>query len=400
MSQILRKKNSQKISYQKICENNHSYYDSPKVQPKKIKQKIKQKRKVRVKKSYNFVKIVSLLFLSLYGYYVCPYVYKEFFKPIILNRLLNRNIKFDLTELAYPSRYYLHNSYLLDRYLVVPPANSSKELSKIQITSELTDTKNKVIELFKKYPNLNPSLFVWEYSTGNGFEINSDEIYPSASIIKIPIVFELMRQIDSSEKTSNPIKLTDKMVFNEDFRTTGSGNLQKTKEGISYTLDYLANIMISESDNSATNMLLYKTGGMNNFNRFTRNIGLKATSMGQWLPDIEGYNKTTTREISNILYNIDNPAFINPKYKNIIKEYLGNTKNTHLLKEKLPEDVMVLHKTGDIGKMLGDSGIIYTQNGKKYIISIMVKRPHNDNSAKTLIQDASLLIYNDINSMQ
>ena len=138
---------------------------------------------------------------------------------------------------------------------------------------------------------------------------------------------------------------------------------------------------------------------MDSFNRAMRNIGLKTTSMGQWLPDLEGYNKITAREVSEILYNINNPYYIPPKYKNVLKEYLGNTKNIHLLKEKLPPDIMVLHKTGNIATMLGDSGIIYTSTGKKYIVTILVKRPRNNYNARFLIQDASLIIYNDINKL-
>ena len=157
--------------------------------------------------------------------------------------------------------------------------------------------------------------------------------------------------------------------------------------------------MIAESDNSATNMILNEIGGMDGFNRAMRNLGFKTISMGGWLPDLEGSNKITAREISKVLYNIDNPNYIKPKYRTVLKEYLGNTKNTHLLKEKLPIDSMVLHKTGDIGTMLGDTGIVYTDNAKKYIVTIIVKRPHNDYSARTLIQDASLIIYNDINAL-
>ena len=60
---------------------------------------------------------------------------------------------------------------------------------------------------------------------------------------------------------------------------------------------------------------------------------------------------------------------------------------------------MVLHKTGNIATMLGDSGIIYTSTGKKYIVTILVKRPRNNYNARFLIQDASLIIYNDINKL-
>ena len=146
-------------------------------------------------------------------------------------------------------------------------------------------------------------------------------------------------------------------------------------------------------------MILYEIGGIQGFNRAMRNIGLKVTSMGEWLPDLNGYNKITAREISEVLYNLDNPNYIDVKYKPVLKEYLGNVKNTHLIKEKLPPQTIVLHKTGDIGTMLGDAGIVYCENGKKYLVTILVKRPHNAHSARTLIQDSSLIIYNDIKNL-
>jgi len=364
---------------------------------KKTPRRIPLKKK-KAKKGF-LVSLFALALLSAYGYFVCTYNFKNYFEPLYLNRILNHKIKLDTKKFALPTNDYLHNSFFMGQYQLTPRATKPKEITDIQIISEMTDTKNKLLELAKNYPKLEPSIFVWEYSTGSGLEINSDKIYPSASIIKVPIAIELLRLVDRTSKTNNPINLTDKRKFEEEFRTLGSGDLQYTKAGVSYSLDHLANIMIANSDNSATNMLLYEIGGIDGFNRSMRNLGLKVTSMGSWLPDLDGYNKITAREISKILYNIDNPNYIDPKYKNILKEYLGNTRNIHLIKEKLPTDVMVLHKTGDIGTMLGDSGIVYTNNGKKYIVTILAKRPHNDYGAKMFIQDASLLIFNDIKAL-
>ena len=380
-----------------ICEQNHSYYDfveSPQKPKKRVK--VKKKNKNGLKKFIAF--LFDTTFLGLYGYFICPYNYEHFFKPLYLNRILNKNIDRDISELINPLSY-ANNTYFMDGYQLTPVAEKSKEISNISIVHEMTETKGKILNLLKDYPKLEASVFVWEYSTGAGFELDSDKVFPAASIIKIPLAFELIRLIDRSQKTVNPINLTDKRVFTDQYRTLGSGDLQYTRAGVAYSLDHLANIMIANSDNSATNMILNEVGGMNGFNRAMRNLGLKITSMGEWLPDMNGSNKTTAREISTILYNIDNPNYINPKYKNILKEYLGNTKNIHLIKEKLPPDAMVLHKTGDIGTMLGDSGIIYTDNGKKFIITIMAKRPHNYYGAKTFIQDASLIIYNDIKAL-
>lgn len=366
-------------------------YSANPVRRTKVKKKAKKKSFVAL--------FFALLILGAYAYYVCPFNYEHYFRPLILNRFLNRSIKVETAKYIAPTSNYVYNSYLLDRYLLTPSVSKTKKFSEIKPTGELTETKTKLEALFNRYPRLKPAVFVYEYSTGKSIEINSDVVIPSASIIKIPIVFELMRLIEQTKGSDNPVNLADKRTFSEFFRTSGSGRLQRTQGNVKYSLNHLANTMIADSDNSASNMILYEIGGKDGLNRAMRNIGLEHTSMGDWLPDLDGTNKTTAKEVSEVLYNIDNPNYINPKYKGILQEYLGNTKNIHLIKEKLPSDVLVLHKTGNIGSMLGDSGIVYTDKGKKYIVTIMVKRPHNDYAAKLLIQDASYIIYNDINNL-
>lgn len=354
--------------------------------------------KTKKRKRNSFIAfVVALIFFGIYGYFICPYGYRHFVEPLFVNRFLNRNTNLDVKPFISPTLAYLHNSYLMDEPTLVGVDNKARILNNISVTGSMESTKNKLLNLFKNYPSMHPAVFVWDYSTGKAIEINADEVFPSASIIKIPIAFELMRKIDDSSKTKEPITLQDKRMYTDEFKTLGSGKLQYTQSDVNYSLNHLADIMISESDNSATNMILYEIGGVDGFNRAMRNLGLKTTSMGEWLPDMDGTNKITAREISTILYNIDNPLYINPKYKNSLKEYLGNTKNIHLLKEKLPPNAMILHKTGNIGEMLGDSGIVYTSSGKKYLVTILVKRPKNNLNARNLVQDASLIIYNDIN---
>ena len=81
--------------------------------------------------------------------------------------------------------------------------------------------------------------------------------------------------------------------------------------------------MIANSDNSATNMLLYEIGGMDGFNRAMRNLGLKATSIHEWLPDLEGTNKITAREISKILYIHAISIGVNHFYGDVFQHKIG-----------------------------------------------------------------------------
>ncbi len=333
-------------------------------------------------------------FLTFFAYFVSPYVYEKYFEPLFLNHFLNRNIKIDTSSYVSPTLNYLSNSELFGRKLLVPFATTSKNITKIQSQGELSQIKADLNALFQKYPNLKPSVYIWEYTSAKEVDINADSLYSSASIIKLPVLFELFRKIDRSEKDgSNDTVLSKKLYYSDIYKTWGSGKLQYGPVNRYLSVDYLAKIMITQSDNSATNMLIEEVGGLGALNSSMRSLGLDKIQLNNWLPDVEGKNKISARQIATLLYNLDNPRFLSQKSKITIKEYMANVENRSLLQAGLPPEAILIHKTGDIGKMLGDAGVVYAQNGKKYIIVVLVNRPHNDYSARNLIQEASELVY-------
>ena len=73
---------------------------------------------------------------------------------------------------------------------------------------------------------------------------------------------------------------------------------------------------------------------------------------------------------------------------------MGHVHNNRLIQAGLGDGTVFMHKTGDIGKMLGDAGIVFTPNGKKYIIVILANRPHNSVLGKEFIVKTSETVYN------
>ena len=130
-----------------------------------------------------------------------------------------------------------------------------------------------------------------------------------ASIIKIPVLIELFKSIEA-----NQVSLENKLYLTDYFRAEGSGSLQY-KQAAYYDFDYLARVMITESDNSATNMLMSSVGGKVDINRALRLWGLKKSYVTNWLPDLEGQNVSTAKEIAIMLYNIDKSSFLSVKCK-------------------------------------------------------------------------------------
>jgi len=240
-----------------------------------------------------------------------------------------------------------------------------------------------------QYPQIKPAIYVWSFETGKYTAIDANKVYPAASIIKVPVLAQLFKSIES-----NQVSLYDTMNLTEYYRSPGSGEMQFSRAGNRYSIDDLAKVMIRDSDNTATNMLMSKVGSMDDVNTGIRSWGLKNTHVQTWLPDLTGTNTTTAADMAKILYNLENPSFLNINSREDIVKYMSKVKNNRLIQAGLPAGTPFVHKTGDIGNMLGDAGIVYLPSGQHYIVVILAQRPYNDIAGVNFIKSASSIIYN------
>lgn len=344
--------------------------------------------KKKVERNYFIHKIISVAVVSLLAFTVLPVGFNKVSK-FIFNPTPYKNVKVDYQQLRFPTANYLSNHWFMGQRSFENSKVKKPVMEELIEGSELTDLENQLKNIASLYPSIHPSIYVWDYQTGDYADINADEIFPTASIIKLPVLAELFKSIEKGQLT-----LDEKMPLTEYCRTEGSGSLQFKAANSQYSIDTLARMMITESDNSATNMLMARLGSMTDINSALRQWGLKHTYVQTWLPDLKGTNHSTARDMSRILYNIDNEKFLNNSSREKIFDYMGHVHNNRLIAAGLPAGAEFLHKTGDIGKMLGDAGIVYTNNGKKYIVVMFVNRPHNSPLGKEFIVKASETVYN------
>lgn len=376
--------------------------------PDVTKKPVQKKRIIKVKKKnpllelFRFVTAVS--FLLAFGVFVFPTSYNSLIKQVFYPTNLNINTEYknlmktenpaystavNLYSIANPVSNYVHNDMFNNQLLLTPTIEKKhSEVTTMYHSSEMTQLKQQLSNLMAQYPLIKPAIYAWEYEQGRYIDINADEMYPAASIIKLPVLVRMFKSIEANQFT-----IYDEMKMIEPYRSSGSGNLQYSQAGKSYTMDYLAKIMIQDSDNTSTNMIMAKMGGMDDVNVGLRDWGISKTYVRTWLPDLKGTNKTTASDMAKILYNLDNPGFLNINSREYIIDYMSHVKNNRLIQAGLGEGALFIHKTGDIGTMLGDAGIVYAPNGKKYIVVILAKRPHNSYQGKEFIVKASELIY-------
>lgn len=349
---------------------------------------IAPQRTQRKKKSNPFSKLFSIVALALIGLYPLPYTYDRISKPLMFGPQYSE-VRVDSNEFLNPTINYLSNDLFLNTRLLTGAKTQKPEMTKLYTTEKMPVLEAKLYKLMSAYKTINPAIFVWDFDTGKYVDIRASKPYASASIIKIPVLIRLFKSIEANQLT-----IYDEMTLTPYYKADGSGDLKTRPSGSRYTIDELAKVMIQKSDNSATNMLISAVGGMPDVNSGIRNWGLKNTYINNWLPDIEGTNYTTAKDLATMLYNLDNPGFLNLNSREYIIDYMSHVENNRLIQAGLDPKALFVHKTGDIGKMLGDAGIVFAPNEKKYIVVILANRPYNSPLGKDFIQKASNLIYN------
>ena len=370
---------------------------------------VPKKKKVLKKKKNPIIElfrlIVNLSFLSAFIWIIFPTSFNGLIKQVVLPDSLSTidNYNYDMAKndpaystnvnlygMAKPTYKYLSNDMFNNQPLLTPAVQKMhSEVTTMYHTTEMTDLKKQLNSLMASYPSIKPSIYVWEYEQGKYLDINADKVYPAASIIKLPVLVRMFKSIEANQFT-----IYDEMKMLEQYRSSGSGSMQFAPANKTYTMDYLAKVMIQESDNTSTNMIMAKMGGMDDVNIGLRDWGISKTYVRTWLPDLKGTNKTTALDMAKILYNLDNPGFLNINSREYIIDYMSHVKNDRLIQAGLGEGALFIHKTGDIGSMLGDAGIVFAPNGAKYIVVILAKRPYNSPLGKDFIVKASSVIYN------
>ena len=258
----------------------------------------------------------------------------------------------------------------------------------LYLSQEITPLKNSLQTLTTANADLMPGVFLLDLDNGGYVDINSNASFAAASTIKIPILIAFFQDVDAGK-----IRLDEILTLQKEMIVGGSGNMQYQTPDSKYTALDVATKMITISDNTATNMLVAKLGGQEALNGRFRSWGLTTTMIRNPLPDLEGTNTTSPRELGNLISMVNQGNVVSMRSRDLMLNIMSRTERDNLLPAGLGKGANAYHKTGDIGTMLADAGLIDVPTGKRYIAAIMVKRPNNDPRAAKLISSISSAAY-------
>jgi beta-lactamase class A len=234
-------------------------------------------------------------------------------------------------------------------------------------------------------------IYLKDLNSDRTWEYNPDRLFPSASLIKVPIMVAVFEKIKRGELSlDTQIKLTRRD------RAGGSGSLKWVREGTNLSVMEIIYKMITESDNTATKMLI-DHAGIDYYQRAFADLGLVHTGIyPEGLSLASGHvareNYTTAREMTAIMERIYRGEMVDRTSSEFMLDVLKHNKSRSRLRKGLPLGWEIGHKTGLLRRSCHDVGIVFSPRGD-YLISVLTSEVPDYSSAKNFISRVAKLTY-------
>jgi beta-lactamase class A len=261
--------------------------------------------------------------------------------------------------------------------------------------------------------------------------VNADQRFPMGSIFKVAVAGAVLAKVDRGEISLSQMVSVDPAMVVE------SGGIAEIARhpGISLSVANLIELMMTVSDNTATDVLTKLAGGPESVTKWVRGQGVeglrvdrdtagllrdffhigpgpfpealaaarksdpKLDERGAALNpafDDDPRDTATPAAMAQLLERIFTGKALSPASTSLLTEIMErNTTGKARIRGRLPEGTVVAEKTGTIGGTLNDAGLITLPgNGGKLIVVIFVTKSRKPFEAReTVIADISRALY-------
>ena len=255
-----------------------------------------------------------------------------------------------------------------------------------------------------KAADIRAGVAVWHIESGEQVDVNGDEPFPMASTFKIPILTTACRQLVRGE-----ISLDTRVPLSDGDKSLGSGILPYFESGLQPTVRDLLTLMMIISDNTATDMMVDTLGGAAVIEGVMREIGLSEIYFKHSCKELLRYmfpdevvdlpleeliawsakndilrdglafskgpenNVCTAKAMNKLLHMIYSGELFDGDVRETALDILLKQQFNVRLSRFLPLGIKVAHKTGTIGGIRNDSGIIAINDSNHVILTIFTE---------------------------
>jgi beta-lactamase class A len=231
-----------------------------------------------------------------------------------------------------------------------------------------------------------------------GYGIRPDEEFFTASTIKLPVMVAVYRKVDEGE-----LSFSQMIEIKEEDWAAGAGWLQWERAGTRQTVGDLLLLMMTQSDNVATNALVRTVGGADHINEVARSLGAENTLLYQKvsseraaIPQLD--NRSTPRDMATMLQKIADGEAASEKSCGYMIDLMDLNELDWWLDAGLPANVYAANKAGWLYEVYDDVGIVKAGD-RPYVVAIMSKYGSGDvDQGQVLIEELSRTVWESQNS--
>ena len=241
-------------------------------------------------------------------------------------------------------------------------------------------------------------IYVENLRTGKYAEYQSDTIFPTASMIKVPIMCGIFDKIEKNELLYN-----QELIYRDSLFYPGEDILGSFKDGEKIKLSKVQMLSITTSDNTAS-LWLQKLVGGERINTWLAGNGFEHTRMNSRTTGRQddwkkyGWGQTTPREMARLLKLIREGKAVSKAasermYRNLIRIYWDG----RALSE-IPPYIQVASKQGAVNQARSEVVLVNAPHGD-YVFCIATKNQNDeswtaDNEGSLLIKNLSKILWN------
>ena len=188
----------------------------------------------------------------------------------------------------------------------------------------------------------------------------------SASMIKVFILATVMEKAKQGE-----INIDETLTLKGSDKVGGAGILAGYASGTELTLREVLELMITHSDNTATNIVIDRVG-METINDYIKQQGYNDTILRRKMMDYDAIaagreNFSSVQDLGTFFTRLYNYDCVGEEYDKIMIDFLVKQTDTDCFPAALPGK-QIAHKTGALDGLYDDGGIIYSDTGDAVLV--------------------------------
>lgn len=272
-------------------------------------------------------------------------------------------------------------------------------LLSIQSTAQTVDKKlQKQIEELTRGFNGDFGIYIKNLNTDKIVTINADTIFPTASMVKVPILIGIMDKLNKGELLYHQqLKYRDSLLYE------GEDILGSFKDTERIELSKVMMLMLTMSDNTASLWLQTLAGTGTRINQILDSLGFQYTRVNSRTPGREshraqyGWGQTTPREMATIFERIYNGKIISKAASDKMLRLLNRNYFDIAAISQIPPYATVFTKYGAVNQSRNEVVLVKASKAQ-YVFCIMTKNNkdrtwENNNEAWELTRRISAFLW-------